>query len=97
MYVQYKTTTLLNHLSPRVVIEEYCIRSRMALVVKDLVTRSRLSDIFDRSGFPRSEEGFPLEVSARPSDVSLDERLRRLLILGSTRMIEMVQRYRACP
>ena len=35
--------------------------------------------------FPRSEEGFPLEVSARPSDVSLGERSRRLLILGSTR------------
>ena len=34
--------------------------------------------------FPRSEEGFPLEVSARPSDVSLGERSRRLLILGST-------------
>ena len=35
--------------------------------------------------FPRSEEGFPLEVSARPSDASLGERSRRLLILGSTR------------
>ena len=35
--------------------------------------------------FPRSEEGFPLEVSTRPSDVSLGERSRRLLILGSTR------------
>ena len=36
-------------------------------------------------GFPRSSEGFPLEVSVRPSDVSLGERSRRLLILGSTR------------
>ena len=35
--------------------------------------------------FPRSEEGFPLEVTARPSDVSLGERSRRLLILGSTK------------
>ena len=35
--------------------------------------------------FPRSEEGFPLEVSARSSDVSLGERSRRLLILGSTK------------
>ena len=42
---------------------------------------------FPRSGegFPRSEERSPLEVSARPSDVSLGERSRRLLILGSTR------------
>ena len=42
---------------------------------------------FPRSveGFPRSEEGFPLEASARPSDVSLGERSRRLLILGSTK------------
>ena len=37
-------------------------------------------------GFPpRSEEGFPLGVSARPSDVSLGELSRRLLILGSTK------------
>ena len=42
---------------------------------------------FPRSveGFPRSEEGFPLEVFARPSDVSIGERSRRLLILGSTK------------
>ena len=42
---------------------------------------------FPRSveGFPRSEEGFPLEASARPSDGSLGERSRRLLILGSTK------------
>ena len=42
---------------------------------------------FPRSveGFPRLEEGFPLEASARPSDVSLGERSRRLLILGSTK------------
>ena len=37
-------------------------------------------------GFPRSDEGFPRSVSARPSDVSLGERSRRLLILGSTRV-----------
>ena len=36
--------------------------------------------------FPRSDEVFPLEFSARPSDVSLGERSRRLLILGSTRI-----------
>ena len=42
------SNALLNHLSLRVVIEEYCIRSRMALVVNHLVTRSRLSDIFQR-------------------------------------------------
>ena len=36
--------------------------------------------------FPRSEEEFPLEVSARPSDVSLGEQSRCLLILGSTRI-----------
>ena len=35
--------------------------------------------------FPRSEEGFPQEASARPPDVSLGERSRRLLILGSTK------------
>ena len=35
-------------------------------------------------GFPRSKEGFPLGFVARPSDVSLSERSRRLLILGST-------------
>ena len=48
---------------------------------------SRIVEGFPRSdeGFPRSEEGFPLEVSARPSDVSLGERSRRLLILGSTK------------
>ena len=47
-----------------------------------------LLDRFPRSeeGFPRSEEGFPLELSAQPSDVSLGERSRRLLILGSTRI-----------
>ena len=47
----------------------------------------RIVEGFPRSdeGFPRSEEGFHLEVSARPSDVSLGERSRRLLILGSTR------------
>ena len=36
-------------------------------------------------GFPRSVEGFPLGASVRPSDVSLGERSRRLLILGSTK------------
>ena len=48
----------------------------------------RIVEGFPRSdeGFPRSEEGLPLEVSARPSDVSLGERSRRLLILGSTRV-----------
>ena len=47
----------------------------------------RIVEGFPRSveEFPRSEEGFPLEASARPSDVSLGERSRRLLILGSTR------------
>ena len=37
-------------------------------------------------GIPLSEEGFPSELSARPSDVSLGERSRRFLILGSTRL-----------
>ena len=42
------SNALLNHLSLRAVIKEDCIRSRMALVVNHLVTRSRLSDIFQR-------------------------------------------------
>ena len=42
------SNALLNHLSLRVVIEEDCIRSRMALVVNHLVARSRLSNIFQR-------------------------------------------------
>ena len=47
----------------------------------------RSEEGFPRSeeGSSRSEEGFPLETSARPSDVSLGERSRRFLILGSTK------------
>ena len=37
-------------------------------------------------GFPRPKEGFSLEFAARPSDVSLGEWSRCLLILGSTRL-----------
>ena len=40
---------------------------------------------WSKEGFPRSHEGLPLGFAARPSDVSLDDRSRRLLILGSTR------------
>ena len=42
------SSTLLNHLSLRVVIEEDCIWCGMALVGNRLMARSRLSDIFQR-------------------------------------------------
>ena len=60
------------------------IRGISSIVVRGV---PRNVEGFPRSveGFPRSEEGFPLEASARPSDVSLGERSRRLLILGSTK------------
>ena len=63
-----------------------CIRRAYATLTL-LEGFPRIVEGFLRSGegFPRSEVGFPLEVSARPSDVSLGERSRRLLILGSTR------------
>ena len=68
---EFRVNMFISEGFPRLLLEEF----------------PRIVEGFPRSveEFPRSEKGFPLEVSARPSDVSLGERSRRLLILGSTR------------
>ena len=56
------SNALLNHFSLRVVIEEYCIWSWMALVVNHLVARSRLSNIIGAGAVQTSKRVYKVVI-----------------------------------